>query len=182
LPRRADLLGRLVGATPLVEPVEDIGQLTARERREPEMNDEPEEHAGAPSLPAPVPPGGDRPRRGMAVRLGVVVGWTERQVRKELGKPNERRKGKYWASDKPGVSLTRSESGALEEIAVFGPVPQRIAPGTPYTEWVYHSVVPQGSSGQPQTWVLYFAAEGSSEERGVLRVIETYEYATGAVF
>ena len=103
-------------------------------------------------------------------------------MREKLGKPNERRKGKHWASDKPGVSLTRSQSGMLDEIAVFGPVPQKIAPGTPYLEWVYHGVSPPGWDRQPQTWILYLAAEGSTGRPGVRRVVETYEHATGAVF
>jgi hypothetical protein len=97
--------------------------------------------------------------------MNDVVGWTEKRVLEDLGRPDQR---------SPMARSPRREDG------YFGPPgPPTITPETPYEMWYYHNV---GAS----TWVLYLAQSPTGRSLFVARkargVVYVWSYPTGAVF
>ena len=115
-----------------------------------------------------------QPLREWACRPTELIDATETEVRQRLGEPDTRRPGRYWsdpARPLPGT-VERRPDGNLYSIAVFGPVPLRIPPGTPYRIWSYRNV-------QGVTWLLCFAGPPAGGPR---RLVEVASYPEGAVF
>lgn len=122
----------------------------------------------------PRPPQTGPSARTFARLPTTMLGAGEPTVLAELGRPDSRRGGRHWrtaAGDAPG-SFERGPDGVLRAVAVFGPVPSTLAPGTPYRVWTYHRV-------QGECWLLYFAASATGNGR---ELVEVTHHPEGAVF
>ncbi len=100
-----------------------------------------------------------------------MIGWSPDAVRSTLGAPTSIQSGRFWASRTPltgGNALQRNDQGELVPAALFGMLPQRIAPGVAYEEWIFRNV--RGS-----VWILYISGKPQ-------RVVDVNMYPEGAVF
>lgn len=102
-----------------------------------------------PSSIPPWDPDSRYPRRSYGFRVADIVGWSSVRVLRELGLPNEKRKGEAWRDDPAAKDvIVWTQAGTVMRCTVFGSVPHKIPPLQAYETWVYHNV-------RGMTWLLY---------------------------
>ena len=116
--------------------------------------------------------------RHYSVSIDQLRGLSAGEVQDQLGKPGEKQRGRLWYCDDLGLGLQEDDSGKLAKVPVIRPLPEKIEPGAPYTQWFYPNVMPPRVQDGPQTWVVYLAGRAKAGDR----VRDVYQYDTGAVF
>lgn len=122
-------------------------------------------------------PGSGDPVRIVDIGREDLVGMTDREVVANLGPPNGRKPGRYWASG-GGLAVERGPDGVLREVALFGPRPVSIEPGVHHSVWTYRGVRTAGSRAPAEVWLLYLVPTRGSRAQ----VVETAAHPAGAVF
>jgi hypothetical protein len=116
-----------------------------------------------------------------------LVGATAEEVVRRLGGPDGVEVGEIWWSPEHREAVS-VESGELVVETVYGPVPTRIAPGTPYEVWYYGFgqtfeeaarafLEPGPAAPEGETWHLYLVTRGTTKS-----VVEVAAFPAGIDF
>ena len=122
-----------------------------------------------------------------AFGVAELEGATAEEVVRRLGKPDRIQRGDVWWSPELREAVVL-RSGELVAEVVYGPIPGKVAPGTPYEVWYYSFgeelaesvrafLGPGAVDPEGETWYLYLADEG-----GQKKVLELASYGNNVMF